>query len=530
MSDIGSAFSTYTKQVNQAADTQTADLKKAADVENKSYTEYKSFLDKHMDDFNKLEKEGAETFKPFKAPQAEDPLKSYGATMAGLMGIASFFTHSSMVGAMDAATASINAARQGNTEAYNQAFTEWKNNNEIMQKKLAWETDAWSTIGKMAETDYNAALGHAQALSSQTKDATATAMIRAGMFDKLLDVKKTQADMGRAADEHSQSMIEQGEKVVQFNNYKDWVKSNPNASPQEKAEMLNQVLGRGGAGAIVQAQKDQLIQQLENDKILSQGGKPLTGDQEAAIRQKVEASFKPSAAGAMGGREATYMNRVISGATLAVADAGNIMDLPITVSRGVFGGRGQGPTLFDATKEDLANTVTSQEAQLYNNRISGIQRNLAAIEAAGLAPSGSLQHMMDNMVIKEGDTYLTKLDKMAQVRQIIEKGLEPYLNNPRVSEEQRGYVKTVVDSAAKAIPFTHQDVTRLYMSNNSNKTIRDYASVLSPSGQNIPQKAVDELKQHPTTDYKASFDKHFGKGSATYVLQSSSAQTSGDAQ
>jgi hypothetical protein len=76
-------------------------------------------------------------------------------------------------------------------------------------------------------------------------------------------------------------------------------------------------------------------------------------------------------------------------------------------------------------------------------------------------PSGTLTHMMDVVTIKEGDTNLVKMSKLAQIRQIMEGGLEPILEDPQVDPQSKEYAKTLLDRAKEAVPFTQQDVVRL---------------------------------------------------------------------
>lgn len=161
----------------------------------------------------------------------------------------------------------------------------------------------------------------------------------------------------------------------------------------------------------------------------------------------------------MSGRESVFANRVIGAARLATEAAKNVMELPISVDRGVFGGRQQGPGMFDALKEDMANTVTDSEAKRYNVILSGLTRNLGAIETAGLAVPGSLTHNLGSVVIQAGDDNYTKLSKMAEIRQIVDMGMEPMLHNPRVPAETKTYVKDIMGQIKTAIPFTQHDVT-----------------------------------------------------------------------
>lgn len=161
------------------------------------------------------------------------------------------------------------------------------------------------------------------------------------------------------------------------------------------------------------------------------------------------------------GREMVQTGRVMLAARQASKDLSNIVELPLASSSGWFGGREQGKGILDATKEQLANVMTGQDAQSYNVMITGVQRQLAAIEAAGLMPSGALTKQMDAIVIKEGDTELTKLHKLAQIRQITEQGVQHVLDNPRVSNQEKDAMKGVRDELTSSVPYTQKDLIKL---------------------------------------------------------------------
>lgn len=176
-----------------------------------------------------------------------------------------------------------------------------------------------------------------------------------------------------------------------------------------------------------------------------------------------------------GGRESVFINRVVNSGNQAAADLENVVKLPMTASRGLFGGRSQGKSLFEAGKETLANTMTTQEVQTYNVFATGFQRALAAIEGAGLAPSNALMHQMDAVIFKEGDTNFTKLAKLAQTRQIVEKGLETVLVNSRVDEGTKRLVEDIVKKVRTAVPFTGSELIQLeaMQQSNPNATLAD---------------------------------------------------------
>ncbi|SRR6266404_160071 len=165
--------------------------------------------------------------------------------------------------------------------------------------------------------------------------------------------------------------------------------------------------------------------------------------------------------GKLGNREQVYLQRTMTSANEAARDLENVVQLPITASTGYFGGRSQGTSIMAATKEVLANKMTPQEVQSYNVLSSGFQRSLAGIESSGLAPPGSLSHQMDAVIFKEGDTNTTKLQKLAQTRQIVEAGLETTLANPRVPEDQRKHIEGIIESIKKSVPFTQTDIIRM---------------------------------------------------------------------
>lgn len=175
-----------------------------------------------------------------------------------------------------------------------------------------------------------------------------------------------------------------------------------------------------------------------------------------------------------GGRLQTMFSRV-SGAGNEVAQAvHNISRLPSGSSSGLLGiGSSPGHGMLATTKAALANTLSSQDTQRYNVMVSGIQRNLASIEAAGLNPGETLTSGMSSIVLKPGDTEMTKLTKMAEIRQITEKGLEGYLVNPAIPKQQKEQVQKIISQIQQAVPYTQDDITDLMEAKNPNTTIQD---------------------------------------------------------
>jgi hypothetical protein len=175
--------------------------------------------------------------------------------------------------------------------------------------------------------------------------------------------------------------------------------------------------------------------------------------------------YVPTAAAgssSLGGRESVMFQRVVGAGNSAAAALKNIAELPVGTSTGWFGvGASPGTSVLGAVKGVLTNKASPQSVQDYNTVLAGVSRNLSTLETAGLAPNGSLSESMDKTQLREGDTEMTKLRKLAEMRQIIEKNLEPNLTNPRLTPDQKDMVRDIVGQVASAVPYTHHDLTEL---------------------------------------------------------------------
>lgn len=228
------------------------------------------------------------------------------------------------------------------------------------------------------------------------------------------------------------------------------------------------VIAAGDGKTLVDASYQQKLKdiQLQNQQL-----------ENTIKQQEIEKNKQALAAGGtgQGSRAEVLFDRVKSASTLATKAAQNIMELPISSSSGWFGGMTPGSNILTAPASALINKLQPQEVQDYNTMIAGVTRNLAAIETAGLAPNGSLTHSMDAIVFKEGDTQMSKLRKMAEMRQVVEEGMKSYLDNPKIPQAQKDGVIQVVNDMKTAVPFTHHDLTVLerQKAKNPNLTISD---------------------------------------------------------
>lgn len=189
---------------------------------------------------------------------------------------------------------------------------------------------------------------------------------------------------------------------------------------------------------------------------------PKGGNEKSKGSIKIGDPYDPQSG--VGGTGSQQPQRVIQGGHLAAADTHNLAFLPVNSSTGLVGGLftkpAQGP--LGITAAALQNQMSSQTAQLYTKFTGGLKRNLGIIESAGLNPGKSLVDAMEQVLAHPGDSQLTMISSMAQMRQIIVEGLNGIRSHPRITPEQRKDMDSIIAQVKKDIPYTQDDVLKLY--------------------------------------------------------------------
>ena len=83
----------------------------------------------------------------------------------------------------------------------------------------------------------------------------------------------------------------------------------------------------------------------------------------------------------------------------------------------------------------------------------------------------SLTHQMDAVIFKNNDTNYTKLQKLAQIKQIANAGIETTLSNPRLPEKQVKHFEDILDKINKAVPFDNGDLITLQQAHQTNPNV-----------------------------------------------------------
>ncbi len=237
-------------------------------------------------------------------------------------------------------------------------------------------------------------------------------------------------------------------------------------APAEKFGPLTsiEVKDKDGTKRIIEAQQDK------------RSGQWVTADEKRAPID-VSGGFRTVKQQDQGGREAVLLQRGITSALDAVSDIENMAALPLKSSTGIWGMGHEtvSPSFMEAPKRALLNKMTSQEDQDLQTTIKGLGRSLAGLSTGGVYVNQALVKSYDMLAAQPGDTQMTKLRKLATMRQNAENGIDAMLSNPRIGDEQKEQIKDVKTRLGEAVPYLPKDVTRYEREGKDDETFQQFA-------------------------------------------------------
>lgn len=167
----------------------------------------------------------------------------------------------------------------------------------------------------------------------------------------------------------------------------------------------------------------------------------------------------------------------------------------------------KGTGFLSATGQQLGQALTTSDQAQYESIMKPAIYNVAVIQAGGRVPR---QTQIDNLMtslLAKGDTVpqIAQLQKLGELRQIVEKANEAYQVNPAPSEEQKALAQEAVNRYKEAIPFDGTDVAKfsVYSKKNPAVKFKDWLKVNGSNketlgGNKAPQAAIDKLAKDPS--------------------------------
>ena len=184
-------------------------------------------------------------------------------------------------------------------------------------------------------------------------------------------------------------------------------------------------------------------------------------------------------------RDAYGFGEIIStAANEAAAVLGNIQNLPLAVDTGIAGGR-KTQSLFTAPIDALVNTtVNNQDVQRYNTQIAKLSYYIAQVQKGGRVVTRSdVDQLQEALTLRVGDKQLTRLTKMAEARQALERAFEVRIASPRTPEQLKDIYRQNLATIQQAVPFTVNDINKMASAKDKKKTFKQWYEEIGFGGK-----------------------------------------------
>jgi len=198
------------------------------------------------------------------------------------------------------------------------------------------------------------------------------------------------------------------------------------------------------------------------------------------MRQKIEAQDRAEAAAdraekraelqnqhlmaiarAGAGKESGAASRVVQAFTQASDALTNVARLPITTTGPMFQQK-QFNSLLTAPLSALNQEMSDTTSQKMQTRMVGVARSLASLESGGAATGlvGLANSIESGISIPAGAKLEVAMDKLAEMRRIVESSSEAQLSDKTLSDERKNLIQQKLELVRKAIPFTQEELDK----------------------------------------------------------------------
>jgi hypothetical protein len=228
----------------------------------------------------------------------------------------------------------------------------------------------------------------------------------------------------------------------------------------------------------------------------------LQNDLQGKADERAARVAKATAAKAGIGDKYGFGDIVATNLNEAVGTISNIVNLPYDVTSGVFQGRNTTNLLF-APLGALTNELTSEDVQRYNKEIKNFGKFASRVVSGGrVVPAGVQKDFEDQFVIREGDSPLTVLTSLAQMRQVMERAAEVKIKSASTDPGLKQLYVDGLEVVRSSIPFTVNDINKFANQRDKNKTFSDMFTEYGLGGQQ--QTPATTAKEEPRAQPSSS--------------------------
>ncbi len=178
-----------------------------------------------------------------KAARVRGPMEQFGSVGFIFAMAASAFTRSPMTSALNAGAAAMTAIQEGDEKAYKSAYQAWKDNSDLALKRFDMEHRLYEDANQLLTTDMNLWKTKTSMIAAQFNDQTTLAMLDAGMYPQVVEMKEKLANSAIAVRKAQEGFQEfNGVTSLWTDSFKAWKEEHPKASQLEQYQAKMQFI------------------------------------------------------------------------------------------------------------------------------------------------------------------------------------------------------------------------------------------------------------------------------------------------
>lgn len=208
---------------------------------------------------------------PAPKPPESDPLKAFGSAAGIFAMLASAFTHTPAINAMNGMAAAINSAKASDWKSYEANYKTWKDNTELAIQNHKLQAEDMKSAMDVMQHDLSTGVAMAKAVAAQTDDRIATKLLEEGQYEKLAEHQRASGQAAASMQEHALRMqemhMELEEKLPILKATQDFTEAQKSGDPAKIAAARENYAATKAmmSGQARQGSKEAQFQTLFND-------------------------------------------------------------------------------------------------------------------------------------------------------------------------------------------------------------------------------------------------------------------------
>lgn len=369
--------------------------------------------------------------------------------------------------AMSSMTGMLNGWRQGRQDLYERERKQFEASLQQFRAQQEQLKGIYDRAMRVAQTDLQRATTQAESELKAAGADIAAQTLRVQGLPSSFQVFQEQMKAVQAAEQRAATIAQQAPQVVRMGD--QWV--------------------------YAQRRGDQFI------PIKGPDGQPMTAPPPAGSPEYLRAVAEARRSGSSTAADRFGFGDIIATASNeAAAEIANLVELAEESTSGIFQGRNT-TGLLNAPLGALVNQLTSEEAQRYNITINNFGKFLAQVQKGGrVVGQREMAAAAEPFIIREGDTPMTVLTRIAAMRQGLERAIEVRLASPNTPDTLKSIYQQNLNDIQRAIPFTVSDVNRFLSQGDQRRTFTDMIRESGVTGQSGQREAPAGGAQAPAAN------------------------------